>query len=65
MKKTARIAARYYGFLKMEEHTVHQIDGPQEQPPVRKLAQACDYPLFKLDRVSSNVVRRRAIVRGV
>jgi hypothetical protein len=45
MKKATRIAARYHGFLKMEEHLVHQIDGPQEQPPVHKLSHGCDYPL--------------------
>lgn len=65
MKKTTRIAQNYYGFKKSEEFLLNKINGPAPQPQPRPLAQGCDYPLFKLDKVSPNVLRRRAIVRGV
>lgn len=63
MKKSTRIAARYYGFLKTQG-LAFKSDMPTTQPEAKPLDKGCDYPLFKLERVSDNVVRRRTIVRG-
>lgn len=64
MKKAARYSVTVNRAVKAEDHMIQKIDGPVYQAPARELSQGCDYPLFKLDRVSPDVVRRRAIVRG-
>jgi hypothetical protein len=66
MKKSAKAAhlgAKYYGFLK-SQGLVFNDEHPPVQPETKPLSHGCDYPLFKLDRVSPNVVRRRVINRG-
>lgn len=64
MKKSTRIAARYYGFLKSHGLAFKSEATPPTQPETKPLDKGCDYPLFKLERVSPEVIRRRAIVRG-
>lgn len=64
MKKSTRIAARYYGFLKMQGLAFKSEVAPPTQAETKPLDKGCDYPLFKLERVSSEVIRRRTIVRG-
>ena len=64
MKNSGRIAARYYGFLKTQGLAFKSEVAPQTQAETKPLANNCDYPLFKMERVSDNVMRRRTIVRG-
>lgn len=64
MKNAAHYATVVHRAVKFEEHLIRQIDGPVSHPQSRPLSQGCDYPLFQFNRVSQDVVRRRAIVRG-
>ena len=64
MAKTNRNGNIYHNFCKAEGYIIQKIDGPVTSPPTRPLTHGCDYPLFKLERVSPEVIRRRGVVRG-
>lgn len=64
MKNAARYSLVVLKSVKAEDHMIQKIDGPEHFPQSRPLSQGCAYPLFKVERVSTEVLRRRAIVRG-